>query len=163
MSTKELELSGEAAMLVLAFSDMRQAEAAARALSELPDAEDGGALARALETAIAVCYYRPFDAKNKTGFLRKNWRPEREEGREVHRQLRKLRMQVYAHTDPAGGRKGSAIFSTGDAGEIGETVTLAEEWLPIPRGDLPAIIATCHEQAARFTIAAYKAAVSAAD
>jgi hypothetical protein len=42
--------------LLLAGSDMDQAVAAARALQN----ESDGLLARALETAIAVCYMRPF-------------------------------------------------------------------------------------------------------
>src|SRR5688572_12411444 len=86
--------------LLLAASDMDQAAAAARALE---DAEDGP-LARALETAMAVCYMRAF-TKSSLGTLPKEFVPTEPGEAERHASLKRLRDQFYAHTDMASGRQ----------------------------------------------------------
>ena len=84
--------------------DMRQAAAAARVLPELHDFN-----ARpALETAISVCYARPWIPSNLGGKLKDKWLPAAGPDHDLHRRLVEPRRKTYAHTDPAGGRTVSA-------------------------------------------------------
>lgn len=121
--------------LLLAASDMEQAMAAARLLADLED--DGtGAMPRALETAIGVCYMRPF--KRAPMALPREYVPTASPYAERHATLEKLRDEVYAHTDKTSGRETSPMALEVD-GEI-VTVRWQEQWLPLPREILPAII-----------------------
>ena len=70
MPSVEIELPDEAQLLVLASADMKQAAAAARQLQRTFDIHTS----RALETAIAVCYWRPF-SNNCLGTLEDRWLP----------------------------------------------------------------------------------------
>lgn len=69
MPSQNIDLSGEGELLALASVDMRQAAAAARLLQTTLGTDVNAA--RALETAIAVCYWRPFSEQNRTGTLGK--------------------------------------------------------------------------------------------
>jgi len=83
--------------LLLAVSDMEQAIAAAQALT----VETDGRRARALETAIAVCYMRPFTGRRR---LPDEYVPSAPLDAQGHAELKTLRNKVYAHTDKAAGR-----------------------------------------------------------
>ena len=85
----------------LAQSDMRQVIAAAQALHQ---ERHNGDLCRALETAIVVCYARPFGKRNKVGALHENWEPLKEFPK-LHTELLNLRDKVYAHTDETEARQ----------------------------------------------------------
>ena len=65
-------LLNELRRFLLAASDMRQAAAAAEHLST---ERLNGDLCRALETAIVICYSRPFARGNKAGTLGAEWVP----------------------------------------------------------------------------------------
>jgi hypothetical protein len=78
--------------LLLSSYDMVQAAAAARAL----EGEADGDLARALETAMAVCYMRAFT--KGAGRLPAKFIPRDAPDADFHKQLVELRHRVYAHT-----------------------------------------------------------------
>jgi hypothetical protein len=101
--------------LTLAIGDMRQA--AARLLDKQIDVH----ARRALETAISVCYARPWIASNQSGKLKDRWLPSVGADRNLHDMLLELRRSAYAHSDPAGGRK--ARLDDG----------IGEEWIPLRR------------------------------
>jgi hypothetical protein len=84
--------------VLLARNDMEQAAAAARALEQEEDMN----LARALETAIAVCYMRPFTKGG--GKVPDRFIPRDQPQADYHRQLRDLRHKVHAHPDKTGPR-----------------------------------------------------------
>ena len=132
-------LNGEERRLALAILDMRQAEAAARLLGRQSDVHER----RALETAIAVCYARPWLDGNKDGKLKSRWLPTGTDLR-LHELLIDLRMRTYAHNDPTGGRKSVATI------EAGVVTSTGEEWIPLPRKDLDLIAELCSRQAKRF-------------
>jgi hypothetical protein len=94
-----------------------------------------GYLCRALETAIVVCYARPFGKRNAVGALGDNWPPIVERFPDLHAQLLSLRDEVYAHTDRTRAR------DVVDVGELLglETPAFTEGWHPIDRSALPAI------------------------
>jgi hypothetical protein len=165
MPTERFDLAGETALLALAAQDMREAAAAGRSLAAMiEDLEHRGYdshAGRALQTAIAVCYARPFAETNRLGTLRKKWRPEDPVGRDVHEALCEMRNRVYAHTDPDGGRRVWASFDVSETGEV-EGVSVGVAWNPIRDTDLLTVIETCDRQAARFEAAAFTAAAAAA-
>jgi hypothetical protein len=84
--------------LLLAVSDMEQAIAAAQALT----VETDGRRARALETAIAVCYMRPFTGRRPVR-LPDEYVPSAPLDAQGHAELKTPRNKVYAHTDRAAG------------------------------------------------------------
>jgi hypothetical protein len=133
-------LSGEERRLALANIDMRQAEAAARLLDRQVDVH----VRRALETAIAVCYARPWLESNRDGKLKKRWLPNGAEELRLHDLLMDLRKRTYAHNDPTGGRRSLATL------EAGVVTATGEEWIPLPRKDLDPIAELCARQAKRF-------------
>lgn len=90
-------LAKEQRALLLASSDMEQAAAAARALEN----EHDGTLARALETAMAVCYMRPFTKSDLA--VPDEYVPTTGVDEAAHSHLKALRNKVYAHTDKYGG------------------------------------------------------------
>jgi hypothetical protein len=119
---------------------MLQAAAAARILNR----QDNLEARLALETAISVCYARPWIGSNRGGKLKeKKWLPRGGSDRELHDRLLKLRRQTYAHTDPAGGRKAFAQRGSEGGLAIGARMSLSV-------GDLPAIIALCERHEAIF-------------
>jgi hypothetical protein len=133
-------LTAEQERLTLAVSDMLQAAAAARLLSQRVDPHDR----RALETAISVCYARPWLESNRSGRLKDKWLPAVGADRDLHKRLLELRHRTYAHSDPAGGRKASVQLGPEGVRFIGE------EWVPVSRADLTAIAELCDRQAQRF-------------
>lgn len=155
ITLQTIDLTGDERRLVLAAADIRQVVAAAERLGELEPTDVN--FVRALETAIAVCYWRPFSRNNAIGPLPTQWEPETADGLKVHRRLEHLRDKVGAHTDPAGGRKAQANLLLNAEGELVD-VGIAEEWDPLAHDELPAITATCRHQAERFLDAAVDAA-----
>jgi hypothetical protein len=129
--------------LLLAASDMDHAAAAARALQTEAD----GALARALETAIATAYMRPFTGRRPRR-LPDAYVPTGEPDAGYHSDLKEVRNKVYAHSDKANGRYTSLKAATREGGIV--TVEWQEQWLPIPLETLPALIDLCERQAERF-------------
>ncbi len=89
--------------LILAAEDMDQATAAAGAL--LTDTGDDDAWTRALETAMAVCYMRPFISG--AWQLPGKYVPRARAENELHRRLDHFRDKVYAHSDKESGRSAS--------------------------------------------------------
>ena len=129
--------------LLLASSDLEQA-AAARALER----ESDGMLARALETAMIVCYFRPYSTSSlKT--LPDQYVPTTSPDSERHAILKELRDQVHAHTDKASGRTVSVQMSVD-----GDIVNLEwrEGWLPFPRQVIPAMLEYFEERRDQFRI-----------
>ena len=93
-------------LLRFAAGDMQQARAAIIALLETTDDdnEDDLDLILALETAIVICYARPFTHGEGVGRLGEEWAPEDEDKRAMHDEMLVLRNQLYAHTDMRSGR-----------------------------------------------------------
>jgi hypothetical protein len=151
----QIQVTGRVALLALAAQDMRQAASAAKLLIDLPELDDRGAAARALETAIAVCYARPFLSRNRMGVPPRRLRPTDALGRKIHAELIKRRNQTYAHIDPTGGRVISGSFLTDDGGVV-QRMDMQEQWIPIDRARLPDIIELCENQAARFLVDAFR-------
>jgi hypothetical protein len=99
---------------------------------------------RALETAISVCYARPWLGSNRVGKLRNKWLPAAGCDRDLHKRLLELRRKTYAHTDPDGGRTALAQLGPGNIASIGE------QWMPLRGDELPESADLCERQAARF-------------
>src|SRR5262245_52415108 len=114
--SNQITLTPEQERRALAISDMRQAAAAARLLNE----QDDFHARRALETTISVSYTRPWLDSNQGGKLKAKWLPDPGPDRDLHDRLVSLRHKAYAHTDPAGGRRGLAHVGPGNVLGIGE-------------------------------------------
>jgi hypothetical protein len=154
-------LLNEIRALVLAASDMRQAAAAARALENEHQNVDR---MRALETAVVVCYWRPFATANTVRLDPGRSLPADEGGKRAHEILKTLRDKVFAHTDRVieiDGRKlrprDIARFEDllGDLSEIDwsdpdSPLMFTESWHPLDREALPAIVALAEAQEMRF-------------
>jgi hypothetical protein len=143
-AAKEL---AELRRLWLAESDMRQAVMAAEAW-----AGEVGDLARVLETALAVCYWRPF-GKNGIGRLSKTWAPTDPAHREIHELLRLLRNEVYAHSDWSSARgieDLGALYGRELAGRY------VEGWRPLKEEFVLKAQVLATKQGARFKTAAHK-------
>ena len=129
--TERNRLLGDIRRFQLARGDMLQVIAAVEALNA---ERVNGYLCRALETAIVVCYARPFGSRNAVGPLSTNWPPISDDP-ELHAELMRLRDQVYAHTDKTEARQ---------VVEVSELLGLdspayTEGWHAIDREKLPAI------------------------
>jgi hypothetical protein len=129
--------------LLLAGSDMDQAAAAARALQS----EDDYLLARALETALAVCYMRAF-TQSSLMTLPAEFVPTGEPDGRYHDELKALRDKVHAHTDKAGGRSASINVETVEDGFV--RLAYRDAWLPFERGAIPAIVDFFERQGEHF-------------
>jgi len=129
----------------LAESDMEQAAAAATSLQRV----HWSGLRRALETAVAVCYARPFT--EGTDLDRKKWAPRERSANELHWSLIELRNTLYAHTEPDTGRR--EIIDLGrifiDDIEISSRI-YGEQYYSIPAEILLAIVALAEERQATF-------------
>jgi len=123
--------------LLLGGSDMDQAMAAAKALEDTQDAH----LARALETAMTICFMRPFTASDLQ--VPSKFFPEAGEGEDAFWAVKALRDKVYAHTDDHGGRTAGPI--TVDFGEEIINLSWQEGWVPFPRDRIARFIAICEE------------------
>lgn len=130
--------------LILAAEDMDQATAAAVALRT--DTSDDEAWRRALETAMAVSYMRPFTAG--AWKLPGKYVPRAKAGNELHRRLDHLRDKVYAHSDEASGRSASmkTVVTSGDIA----TISYGSSWWAFPVEELHAVQALCYDQKKRF-------------
>ena len=137
------KLEKDVRRLILAASDMDQAAAAATALQS----ESDGALARALETAMVVCYLRPFTKSDLQ--LGRDYVPGSGEDASAHAELERLRHKVYAHTDNASGRRAEIDVTPPDAADV-VRVVWKEEWLPYPRENLPFVISLCKRLAQKL-------------
>jgi hypothetical protein len=140
------------ARFAFAESDMYQASAAARLL--LLQGPDDVHAARALETAMVICYARPFGRNNGIGPLPVKYAPQDERGRAMHDVLLMLRSKAYAHTDAESGREITNITGMG-GGKARDRY--GERWFSINRDAIPATIELCEAQADRFIDAAMAA------
>jgi hypothetical protein len=134
---------------------MRQAHAAITALLATTEENDVN-LMLALETAIVVCYARPFTLGQGVGRLGEEWAPKEASERAVHDELLNLRDQAYAHTDERSGRD---VVERADLYDDGLT-GFEESWQALDRELLRTVIAPiCDRQERRFQEAAYELAV----
>src|SRR6266545_1061918 len=162
MSATEINrLTNEIRALILAASDMRQAAAAAEALA---NEHQNVHVMRALEMAVAVCYWRPFASGNAVRLDPAEWTPQDPQEIAAHETLKALRDKVYAHTDSVikiGGEKVRARDVEriedllGKLEEIDWTASDAplmftEGWVPLNREALPGIAAFAHVQETRL-------------
>jgi hypothetical protein len=92
---------------------MDMARAAAIALRD--DTSVDAAYRRALETAIAVAYMRPFARTNSVGCLTDDDAPTGE-WIELHEWLDEVRDKRYAHIDKEGGRSAELMVTVDDEG-----------------------------------------------
>jgi hypothetical protein len=137
MTTREEGLRKKQNSLLLAASDMDQAIAAATALLE---EDQDGALARAYETALVVCYMRPF--MSGSGRLPNRYIPKAD-AKVVHDGLRKVRHEIYAHTSEASGR--TTEMQIESEGEI-FNLSWREQWLPLSRDDVRVALSLFEQQ-----------------
>jgi hypothetical protein len=131
--------------LILAAQDMADANAAANALRT--DTSGDEAWRRALETAMAVSYMRPFTK----GAWRLPGKYEPKGGDDwqgLHDALRDLRNKVYAHSDEASGRSGTMTTKATDGDMV--TIEYRSGWLAFPVSELYLVQSLCHNQAALF-------------
>jgi hypothetical protein len=91
------DLPRSTARLVFAAQDMDECSAAALFLLERDDLS--GNVRRALETAVAVAYARPWGKSNTIGSLGDHWLPSTPQERFLHDDVIAIRHKVYAHTD----------------------------------------------------------------
>lgn len=142
---------------ILARADMAQAREAAVCLQGNINSD----LARALETAIAVCYYRPFSSNKGLRALSERWRPGDARGRTLHAELALLRKQTYAHSDLA--TSGREIVNVGNI--VGKPRLYTESWMPLDKAVLPDLIDMFTVTHDRFEteISRIEAELSAAD
>jgi hypothetical protein len=89
MGAERNRLRNRQTALLLAASDMGASHTSDQELTEQED----GLLARALETAIAVSYMRPFTGR-RPGRLPKEYVPNTGPASDVHATLEKLRHEV---------------------------------------------------------------------
>jgi hypothetical protein len=130
--------------LILAAEDMDQAAAAADALRIDTSGDD--AWTRALETAMAVCYMRPFT--RGAWKLPDKYEPKVGSAGDLHRALKQLRKKVYAHSDKESGRRASMKTVATSAGI--ETISSGSSWWAFRVENLHAVQALCHYQRQRF-------------
>jgi hypothetical protein len=129
-------------ILLLGASDMDHVIAAAEAIqhehsSDNPDLS----LIRGLETAVVVCYWRPFSESNTVGHLSKKDALDSE----LHRDMRTWRDQAHAHTDKTSGRSAGITEIGTETGMHGLAFT--ESWWSTPPSDeLPRIIDIARRQ-----------------
>jgi hypothetical protein len=124
--------------LLLAASDMEQAAAAAEAAEALAAKIENIPLIRALHTAVAVCYWRPFTSGSLVIKLGPSEVPPGDLG--LHDELKRARDKFYAHTDAASERHALSLAPE----------SYMEEWWEPLEDSLPAIVKLCREQAERF-------------
>jgi hypothetical protein len=131
----------------LAQSDMQQVVAAA---THLASEHLNGDLCRALETAIVICYARPFDGRNAVGRLGDEFVPTDAVPRRIHQELLRLRDKVYAHTDRTDARD---VVDLGQEFDL-QSPLYAEQWRPLDRRVLAGIIHLAVEVEGRLREAA---------
>lgn len=143
-------------VLLLAAIDMEQTIEAARAIGREAEREAAGQesnvqFVRALETAVAVCYWRPF-TKGRGGIGRLDPvkdGPSEESGLgDLHRALKTMRNRSYAHTDKRSGRDADVKDHVTETGVTGGVFD--ERWWGFPEEWLPNVIALAESQRDRF-------------
>jgi hypothetical protein len=142
-------------VLLLAAIDMEQTIEAARAIEREAEREarvteePNVQLVRALETAIAVCYWRPFTSSSIGQLDPAGDGPPVESGLgDLHRALKTMRDKVYAHTDVASGRSAGVSEHVTESGTEG--LAFSEGWWAFPREWLPRVILLAEQQRDRF-------------
>lgn len=122
-------------ILLLGAIDMEQVIEAAQAIQrEHQTSEPNLQLIRALETAVVVCYWRPFSQSNTVGHLR----DADAANPELHAHMKTLRNKAHAHTDTSSGRKADIDELVSPSGIEGLAFT--ESWWALPAEWLPSII-----------------------
>jgi len=138
--------------LLHAASDMEQTRAACDMLDE--ETEDTHR-ARALETAIAVCYARGFTESTLRRLSANAFAPKKGTAqRQLHDVLLQLRQKVYAHTDLESGRsiRELTLEFEGDTAHVKH----AESWHPLDRDLLDPIRELCREQGSKLRLEAVR-------
>ncbi|HEY2209865.1 MAG TPA: hypothetical protein VGH26_11320 [Gaiellaceae bacterium] len=143
--SKRTRLVKEQRALLLGASDMRQAAAAARALEHEQDVD----LARALETAMMVCFMRPFTRSDLQ--VPEKFFPLGEDGEHLEN-IKAHRDKVYAHTDTEAGRWAESVSYTFEGDGI--TMQFREGWNAINRAAVPDFVALCKRVEDEFTLEA---------
>jgi hypothetical protein len=140
-----MDLDQRKRVLLLAVGDMDQVIEAAQAIQRTEERDpENMELVRALETAVAVCYWRPFTNSSIGRLDPEADAPEDDDLRELHWELKTVRDKVYAHTDEEAGREVNVREMGGGSHVITET------WDPLPSDWLPDVIALAQVQHARF-------------
>jgi hypothetical protein len=141
-------------VLLLAAIDMEQTIEVARAIEREGDREAAGEdvnvqFVRALEAALAVCYWRPF-TRSSIGQLDpvEDGPPEASGLGDLHRALKTMRDKAYAHTDEASGRDAGVKEHVTETGVAG--IAFTEGWWAFPREWLPSVISLAKSQRDRF-------------
>jgi hypothetical protein len=143
----------QTARYALAIADMQQASAAASLLRNTTELH----ASRALETAMVVCYCRPFGDNHGIGSIdAKKFAPQNGVYRAIHTTMLDLRDKAHAHSDTTSGARG--IFPDPDAVPIeGWADSWAEQWISFDRELLQAVVQLCEVQGTAFSQAAKKA------
>jgi hypothetical protein len=134
------------ARLRLAQSDMRQAIDAGEGLLD----EAGRPFRRALETALVVCYWRPF-SNSTIGGLSEEWTPRDPARTKIHDRARQLRNQVFAHTDETTAR---GVVDVGDVFGPEWAGRFVETWRPLPDTFVRDLVSLAREYEQRLKDAA---------
>jgi hypothetical protein len=128
-------------ILLLAAVDMEQVVSSCRAYQREQDAiEPDLQLLRALETAIVVCYWRPFSKSNSMGCLTDSDARDPE----LHTFLKSQRDKAYAHTDLESMRTADVKEHVTESGTAGLVFT--ESWWAALDQFIPRIIEVALEQ-----------------
>ena len=138
-------LQARKTILLLGAIDMGQVIEAAEAIqrenqSSTPNLE----LIRALETAVGVCFWRPFSQRNSGGRLRN----KDAEDADLHEYMKTARNQAHAHIDLNSGRTADiddVVTPTGVEG-----LAFVEGWWSLPAEWLPRIIDAAIRQRDRW-------------
>lgn len=136
-------------MLLFGALDMQRVLAAADAIRrERATNAPNETLIEALQTAVVVCYWRPFSRSNTAGFLDESDALDPE----LHAELKTLRDQAHAHIDTASGRT-AGITSTMMLMGVGAPV-FTESWWSNVEELLPGIVDVAERQRDSFRAAA---------
>jgi hypothetical protein len=122
-------------ILLLGAIDMDQTAEAAHAIvvahrSGNPNLQ----LIRALETAVVVCYWRPFSQSNSMGHLR----PKDALDASLHKAMEQMRNSAYAHIDASSGR--TAGITPHPTSEGVQGLAFTESWWELPVEWFPQIV-----------------------
>lgn len=151
MAGKDLSEENREKILLVAATDMEQVIAASQAL--IADSGGDHQFRRALETAMVICYARPFAEARGFGQLKGKGQdapPEELHGfRETHDRVIRLRNKVYAHTDIESGRDATIVVTTDDDGNP-QLAGYWEQWTPLEGVSVPDLIGLAAYQRERF-------------
>jgi hypothetical protein len=126
MNREALEARKE--ILLLGAFDMDQVAEAVHAIDEqLRSGNPNLQLIRALETALVVCYWRPFSQSNSKGHLR----PGDAHDAELHAAMKRMRDSAHAHIDKESGRSAGISHLTTEKDGV-EGIAFTESWWGLP-------------------------------